>query len=217
VAGQIATKYGDVGLPPNTIDLVLAGSAGQALGAFMVNGMRISITGEANDYVGEGMAGGTVVIRPNEKMIADPADSVIAGNVCLYGATGGKLFVYGGVGDRFAVRNSGATAVVENMGMHGCEYMTGGKVVVLGRTGENFASGMSGGICFVLDEDGGWPENCNTQMVDIRLVEGQEEEKTLRELITEYSQATGSKTATRILQDWAAMKGKFRVVVPKKI
>jgi glutamate synthase (NADPH/NADH) large chain/glutamate synthase (ferredoxin) len=216
VAGQIATKYGDVGLPPNTIDLTLAGSAGQALGAFMLNGMRITLIGEANDYVGEGMAGGTLIVRPNDKMAAEAADAVIVGNVCLYGATGGRLFVYGGAGDRFAVRNSGALAVVENIGMHGCEYMTGGKIVVLGRTGENFASGMSGGIAFVLDEDGGWPENCNTQMVDLRSLEGPEEEKSLRDIIAEYSEATGSKTAARLLQDWASVKSKFWVIVPKK-
>jgi glutamate synthase (NADPH/NADH) large chain/glutamate synthase (ferredoxin) len=216
VAGQIATKYGDVGLPPNTIDLALSGSAGQALGAFMINGMRITLVGEANDYVAEGMSGGTLIVKPNDKMPAEPAEAVIAGNVCLYGATGGKLFVYGGAGDRFGVRNSGATAVVESIGMHGCEYMTGGKVVVLGRTAENFASGMSGGICFVLDEDGGWPENCNTQMVEIRQLSGADEEKGLRDLIGEYAEATGSKTAARLLQDWTSIKAKFWVIVPKK-
>jgi glutamate synthase (NADPH/NADH) large chain/glutamate synthase (ferredoxin) len=216
VSGQIATKYGDVGLPPNTIDLTLAGSAGQAFGAFMINGMRMVLVGEANDYVAEGMAGGSLIIRPNDKMIAEPSDAVIVGNVCLYGATGGKLFVYGGAGDRFGVRNSGATAVVENIGMHGCEYMTGGKIVVLGRTGKNFGSGMSGGVCFVLDEDGGWPENCNTQMVDLRKIEGAGEEKGLKDLISEYTDATGSKTGSRVLKDWASIKNKFWVVVPKK-
>jgi glutamate synthase (NADPH/NADH) large chain/glutamate synthase (ferredoxin) len=216
VSGQIATKYGDVGLPPNTIDLTLAGSAGQALGAFMINGMRMVLVGEANDYVAEGMAGGVLIIRPNDKMIAEPSEAVIVGNVCLYGATGGKLFVYGGTGDRFGVRNSGATAVVENIGMHGCEYMTGGKIVVLGRTGKNFGSGMSGGVCFVLDEDGRWPENCNTQMVDLRKIEGAGEEKGLKDLISEYTDATGSKTGSRVLKDWASIKDKFWVVVPKK-
>jgi glutamate synthase domain-containing protein 3 len=215
-AAQIATKYGDVGLPPNTIELTLAGSAGQAFGAFMVNGMRMILVGEANDYVAEGMAGGVMIIRPNEKMIAEPSEAVIVGNVCLYGATGGTLFVYGGAGERFAVRNSGATAVVENIGMHGCEYMTGGKVVVLGTTGGNFASGMSGGICFVLDEDGGWPENCNTEMVSLRRIAGAEEEKGLKDLIGEYADATGSKTALRVLKDWATLKAKFWVVLPKK-
>jgi glutamate synthase domain-containing protein 3 len=182
----------------------------------MVNGMRITLVGEANDYVAEGMAGGVLVVKPNDKMAADPAEAVIVGNVCLYGATGGTLFAYGGAGDRFAVRNSGATAVVENIGMHGCEYMTGGTVVVLGKTAENFASGMSGGICFVLDEDGGWPENCNTQMVEVRQLSGADEEKRLRDLVAEYGEATGSKTAARVLQDWAAIKSKFRVVVPKR-
>src|SRR5690606_26810190 len=165
LSGQIAYQKGNAGLPPGTIDLTFTGSAGQSFGTFLVNGVRLTLNGEANDYVGKGMNGGEIIIRPKATETFVWKDQSIIGNTCLYGATGGYVFVAGRAGERFAVRNSGATAVVEGVGDHGCEYMTGGLVVILGETGTNFGAGMSGGIAFVYDEKGEFPKRINPAMI----------------------------------------------------
>jgi glutamate synthase domain-containing protein 3 len=161
LSGEIAYRYGDEGLPDGTLNLTLSGSAGQSLGAFLVKGVRITLVGESNDYVGKGMSGGEIILVPSPAAKFDPAKNSICGNTVLYGATGGSLYIRGRAGERFAVRNSGATAVVEGIGDHGCEYMTNGQVIVLGLTGKNFAAGMSGGLAYVLDQEGSFEQRCN--------------------------------------------------------
>ncbi|MCS7063526.1 MAG: glutamate synthase large subunit [Methylacidiphilales bacterium] len=214
LSGDIAFTYGDAGLPDGTLDIRLSGSAGQSLGAFLVRGVKITLTGEANDYVGKGMSGGTIVVVPPPGAKFFPNQNIIVGNTCLYGATGGELFALGGAGERFAVRNSGATAIVEGVGDHGCEYMTGGTVVVLGPTGKNFAAGMSGGIAYVYDEEDAFPKRVNLGMVSIeRLTDPQEVER-LRLLIQKYQVATDSAKAHRLLAAWGNTVEKFWKVVP---
>ena len=165
LSGRIAEVHGDRGLPKDSIHLTFRGSAGQSLGCFLVSGVKLELIGEANDYVGKGMAAGEIVIRVSETATFEAATNTICGNTCLYGATGGRLFANGRAGERFAVRNSGATAVVEGVGDHGCEYMTNGTVVILGKTGKNFGAGMSGGTAFVYDVDGKFFSRVNSEMV----------------------------------------------------
>ncbi|MFZ9682596.1 MAG: glutamate synthase-related protein, partial [Cephaloticoccus sp.] len=214
LSGQIAYQRGNQGLPAGTIDLTLTGSAGQSLGAFLVNGIRLTLNGEANDYVGKGMSGGEIFVRPRPTDQFEWHTNCILGNTCLYGATGGVVFAAGWAGERFAVRNSGATAVVEGVGDHGCEYMTGGVVVVLGRTGKNFSAGMSGGLAFVYDERGTLPERHNPQMIDLERLASGDESESLRQLVAAHAKATGSPHAQRLLEDWPAAVAKFWKVVP---
>ena len=214
LSGEIAYRYGDEGLPDNTLELGLTGTAGQSLGAFLVKGVRIVLTGESNDYVGKGMSGGEIILLPPATAKFNPMDNAICGNTVLYGATGGSLFVRGRAGERFAVRNSGGTAVVEGIGDHGCEYMTNGRVIVLGPTGKNFAAGMSGGVAYVLDEENVFESRCNTAMVNLLRLEAADEIETLRGLIQKHSELTLSARAREILEAWQRFVPLFWKVQP---
>ena len=214
LSGEIAYRYGDEGLADGTIQIKLDGSTGQSFGAFLVQGVKLLLQGEANDYVGKSMSGGEIVLLPSKGVAFDPSLNSICGNTCLYGATGGKLFAYGRAGERFAVRNSGATAVIEGVGDHGCEYMTRGTVVVLGPTGKNFGAGMSGGLAYVLDEDGRFEKRYNPGMVTLEKLSGPDDAKALQAIIYQHLEATESKKAKEILAKWDEYAPKFRKVVP---
>ncbi len=224
---EVAKRYGHAGLPEGTIHVRLNGTAGQSFGAFLAHGITLELTGEANDYVGKGLCGGRIIVKPPKEFRGKPCENIIVGNTVLYGAICGEVFFCGVAGERFAVRNSGATAVVEGTGDHCCEYMTGGTVVVLGRTGRNFAAGMSGGIAYVLDEDGDFATRCNLSMVQLEKVLPVHEqpddgtrhchsadEVLLRSLIEKHQAATGSEMAKRVLADWPAFREKFVKVFP---
>lgn len=215
LAGTIGAMFGDQGLPPDTIHVTLRGSAGQSFGVFNAPGMHILLIGEANDYVGKGMAGGTVAVRPPEHVPFNWNENVIAGNTILYGATGGELYLAGRVGERFAVRNSGATAVVEGLGDHGCEYMTGGTIVVLGGTGYNFGAGMTGGVAYVLDEEHTLRIRHNGQLVQLDRLNAQDELQ-VRALLQRHLELTGSPKAAAVLADWAHYRGQFWRVMPRE-
>ena len=216
LSGVIAKKYGEEGLPDSTINIKFKGSAGQSFGAFAVKGVNLKLEGEANDYFGKGLSGGRIAILPPARVNADfvAEDNIIAGNTGLYGATTGELYVNGRVGERFAVRNSGALAVVEGAGDHCCEYMTGGRVVVLGETGRNFAAGMSGGVAYVWDKNHNFDYFCNMDQVEINLVEEAVHRKELKELIRKHYLYTGSALAGRMLDDWNRYVEDFIQVVP---
>jgi glutamate synthase (NADPH) large chain len=242
LSGIVAKTYGHAGLADDTIQIKLTGTAGQSFGAFLAAGVTLDLTGEANDYVGKGLSGGKIIIRPNPLSKAVPENSIIVGNTVLYGAIAGECYFRGIAGERFAVRNSGAIAVVEGTGDHGCEYMTGGIVVVLGQTGRNFAAGMSGGIAYVLDEDKSFAKRCNLSMVDLEPVPEEEElmqrihhsggdleskgridimgdmsrhdEERLMQLITNHLQYTGSARAKDILDNWTVYRPKFVKIMP---
>jgi glutamate synthase (NADPH/NADH) large chain/glutamate synthase (ferredoxin) len=214
LSGEIAYRFGDEGLPEGTINLLMEGSAGQSFGTFLVSGVSLTLAGEANDYVGKGMNGGRIILIPQKGVTFDPSVNMIGGNTCLYGATGGKLFAWGRVGERFAVRNSGCTAVVEGVGDHGCEYMTKGCIVVLGPTGKNFGAGMSGGVAYILDEEGGFESLLNTEMVSLSRVDNAEDAKFLQGLVYEHLEATESAKAKALLADWPASLAKFWKVSP---
>ncbi|MGB3355663.1 MAG: glutamate synthase large subunit [Mycobacterium sp.] len=216
---EVTKAYGGQGLPDGTIDITFTGSAGNSFGAFVPSGITLRVYGDANDYVGKGLSGGRVVVRPSEGAPADyvAEDNIIAGNVILFGATSGRLFLRGQVGERFAVRNSGAHAVVEGVGDHGCEYMTGGRVVILGPTGRNFAAGMSGGVGFVYDPDEVLPDNLNAEMVELEALEGPDSEDAvwLHGMIQEHVDATDSAVGQRILADWSGEMRHFKKVMPR--
>ena len=211
LGAEITRKYGAEGLPEGTIDVTLHGSAGQSLGAFIPKGLTIRLYGDSNDYVGKGISGGRVIVRPDEKASFNSEDNVIAGNVIGYGATAGEIFIRGVVGERFCVRNSGALAIVEGIGDHGCEYMTGGTVVVLGRTGRNIAAGMSGGRAFVLDLD---TANVNADMVDVMAVPDDQKE-ILKGHLSSYVAETGSEIASAVLKDWENSIGRISLIMPR--
>ena len=214
LSGRIAQKYGEAGLPDSTINIKFKGSAGQSFGAFLVKGVNLRLEGECNDYFGKGLSGGRISILPPVRATFAAEENMIAGNTGLYGATSGELYVNGQVGQRFAVRNSGATAVVEGAGDHCCEYMTGGRVVVLGRVGQNFAAGMSGGVAYVLDRKHDFDYYCNMDMVEISLVEDGLDRKELHELIRQHYLYTGSHLARTILDDWNRYVDDFIKVIP---
>jgi glutamate synthase domain-containing protein 3 len=214
ISSRIARRHGYAGLSPDAITLVFTGAAGQSFGAFASRGMTLLLKGEANDYVGKGLSGGRIVISPYPGAAYDPARNVIAGNVMLYGATAGEVYVNGQVGERFCIRNSGATAVVEGCGDHGCEYMTGGRAVILGPTGVNFAAGMSGGLAYVYDETGTFDSCCNLEMVDLDLVLTPADEKELRGLLGRHIAFTGSAKAAALLADWDNARIRFVKVFP---
>ncbi len=212
---EVTRRHGAKGLPEDTIRLRFKGSAGQSFGAFIPRGMTFTLEGDANDYVGKGLSGGRLIIRPDERATFAAEENMIVGNVALYGATSGEVFVRGMAGERFAVRNSGVDAVVEAVGDHGCEYMTGGRVVVLGPTGRNFGAGMSGGIAYVFDESGDFVRRVNTQMVDVERVVDAQEAGALRALIERHALLTGSRRAQRILEAWPTQLPRFARVIPK--
>ena len=211
LGAEITRKYGGSGLPADTIDITFHGSAGQSFGAFVPSGLTLRLYGDSNDYVGKGLSGGRVIIRPDEKAKFSSSANVIAGNVIGYGATSGEIMIAGVVGERFCVRNSGATAIVEGVGDHGCEYMTGGTVLVLGNTGRNFAAGMSGGRAFVLDLD---VRLVNTEMVDILALPGDQEE-IIKSHISKFYAETGSKIAGELIKDWESSKKRISMVMPR--
>ena len=213
ISGEIARRHGADGLPEGSIEVVLSGSAGQSFGAWLAAGITLVLEGDANDYVGKGMSGGTLVVRPSRDATFRAEENVIIGNTVLYGATAGKAFFRGLAGERFAVRNSGVTTVVEGVGDHGCEYMTGGRVVVLGPTGFNFAAGMSGGVAYVLDAKGSFRSRCNTELVGFDEITPDDAVE-LRGWIEEHAERTGSPLAARISEDWDAQLQRFVKVMP---
>ena len=214
LSGVIAAKYGEKGLPEHTLNVKFKGSAGQSFGAFLVPGVNFKLEGEANDYLGKGLSGGRIAVLPPVRSNFEAEKNTIAGNTLLYGATSGEVYINGRVGERFAVRNSGATAVVEGVGDHCCEYMTGGRVVVLGQTGRNFAAGMSGGVAYVWNRDGNFDYFCNMEMVELSLIEEASYRKELHELIRQHYLYTGSKLARTMLDDWPRYADQFIQVVP---
>ena len=242
LSGEIAKRYAYAGLPEDTIWLSFKGTAGQSFGAWLAHGVTLDLVGEANDYVGKGLSGGKLIVRPDPASGIVPEESIIVGNTVLYGAIAGECYFRGVAGERFAVRNSGAVAVVEGTGDHGCEYMTGGVVVVIGPTGRNFAAGMSGGIAYVLDEDGTFERRCNLAMIDLEPVEAEEEvmralsnqggdleshglvdvmgdmtrqdAERLHQLIARHAHYTNSARAKTILENWTTYQGKFKKVMP---
>jgi len=237
LSGTVARKYGHAGLPDDTIHVAFKGTAGQSFGAFLAKGITFELEGATNDYVGKGMSGGRIVVYPDPTCPARPEENIVIGNTVMYGAIAGEAYFRGVAGERFCVRNSGASAVVEGTGDHGCEYMTGGTVVVLGRTGRNFAAGMSGGIAYVYDPDGEFRNRCNMTMVGLERVAnemdqakmeqeletagkgrlrhaGRTDEALLRELVERHLRFTGSTLALAILDDWEASLDKFVKVLP---
>ena len=243
LSGEIAKKHGHQGLEPDTIRIELIGTAGQSFAAWLAHGVTLDLTGDANDYVGKGLSGGRVIVRPPENAPREPGENIIVGNTVLYGAIAGEAYFHGVAGERFAVRNSGAIAVVEGAGDHACEYMTGGVVCVLGETGRNFAAGMSGGVAYVYDPDGTFEERCNTAQVEILTMDeaaqndaagslGEPEQRTrsvgdmgmgdplyhdaerLRVLVERHQLHTGSAKAAELLADWDAALSQFKKVMP---
>jgi glutamate synthase domain-containing protein 3 len=215
LGSEITRHWGRVGLPQDTIRLRFAGSAGQSFGAFIPRGLTLRLDGDTNDYVGKGLSGGRLIIAPPAGSPFVAHENVIAGNVALYGATDGEAFIRGVAGERFAVRNSGATAVVEGVGDHGCEYMTGGRVLVLGRTGRNFAAGMSGGVAWVYDLDGDFASRCNQELVSLEpLAPESEDGATVLELLRRHSDLTGSERAAELLAAWPGAAAGFVRVIP---
>jgi glutamate synthase domain-containing protein 3 len=215
LSGQIARRHGSVGLPDDTIRIQFHGCAGQSFGAFLAKGVTLTLEGEANDYVGKGLSGGRLIIYPPRNSRFVPEENILVGNVCLYGATSGEVYFNGMAGERFAVRNSGATAVVEGVGDHGCEYMTRGIVVVLGKTGRNFAAGMTGGIAYVLDQTGEFAaECCNRTDVDLEPVSEPKDIEILHRMIKRHAELTDSPQANWVLKHWESTLPKFLKVFP---
>ncbi|TVQ04758.1 MAG: glutamate synthase large subunit [Balneolaceae bacterium] len=215
VGSEVTRRFGRKGLPENTIHLKFKGSAGQSFGAFVPNGMTLELEGDANDYFGKGLSGGKLILYPNEVANFKPEKNIIVGNVSLYGSTSGEAYIRGMAGERFCVRNSGVRAVVEAVGDHACEYMTGGRVVVLGSTGRNFAAGMSGGIAYVLDQEGTFENFCNTEMVFLERLENEEEIREVEQMIRKHSDYTDSNMGWKVLAKWDEMVHKFVKVMPK--
>jgi glutamate synthase (NADPH/NADH) large chain len=207
---EVTRRWGGAGLPDDTIRVNFRGSAGQSFGAFLPRGITLRLGGDANDYLGKGLSGGRIVVAPDPAAPFAAEEQIIAGNVIGYGATAGEIFLRGQVGERFCVRNSGATAVVEGVGDHGCEYMTGGRVVVLGPTGRNFAAGMSGGVAYVLDLVEG---RVNPELVELGPISEAESEE-VRELVRRHAEETGSPLAEELLADWPATAARFTRVMP---
>jgi glutamate synthase (NADPH/NADH) large chain len=214
LSGGVVSRYGQAGLGKRSLHITFHGSAGQSFGAFLVPEIHFRLEGEANDYLGKGLSGGTITVCPPREATFRAEENVIAGNTLLYGATSGEVYINGQVGERFAVRNSGAVAVVEGVGDHCCEYMTGGCVVVLGSTGRNFAAGMSGGVAYVWDPDRNFDYFCNMEMVELSLIEEASYRKELHELIRQHYLYTGSKLARTMLDDWPRYADQFIQVVP---
>ncbi len=211
---EVTKRYGAEGLPEDTVRIHFNGSAGQSFGAFLPKGITFTVEGDANDYVGKGLSGGKIAIYPPRQATFVPEENILIGNVALYGATGGEAYFRGVAGERFCVRNSGAFAVVEGVGDHGCEYMTGGRVVVIGKTGRNFAAGMSGGIAFVLDVIGDFKRRCNMEMVELEALDADDVEQ-VKDLLRHHVRYTNSMLAQRLLDRWKGMQAKFVKVIPK--
>jgi len=211
---EVTRRWGGAGLPDDLITVRFVGSAGQSFGAFVPRGVTLALEGDANDYLGKGLSGGRLIVAPPRNATFGAEDNVIAGNVALYGSTSGEAFIRGIAGERFAVRNSGATAVVEGVGDHGCEYMTGGRVVVLGGTGRNFAAGMSGGIAYVLNPAHEFERQCNPDLVDLEPLD-RDDLAFVHELIERHVALTGSRLGERLLDGWASTSLQFTKVMPR--
>jgi glutamate synthase (NADPH/NADH) large chain len=214
LSNELAKAHGVGLLPEDTVKIKFTGSAGQSLGAFLAQGVSIELEGDANDYVGKGLSGGKLTIYPPKDSTFKPEENILVGNVCLYGATGGKAFFRGVAAERFCVRNSGAQAVIEGVGDHGCEYMTGGRAVILGSTGRNFAAGMSGGVAYIWDPNVEFAPKCNMEMVELEKVEETEDIAELQGLIEEHAERTGSTAAREVLGNWSGTLGQFVKVMP---
>jgi len=212
---EITTRYGAEGLPDDTIRIHFTGSAGQSFGAFIPKGVTLLLEGDSNDYIAKGLSGGKIIAYPPREATFVPEENILVGNVVLYGATSGEAYFRGVAGERFAVRNSGAHAVVEGVGDHGCEYMTGGRVVVIGQTGRNFAAGMSGGVAYVLDVDGGFERRCNLGMVDLEPLSAEDDVEEVRDLLRRHIRYTLSPVAEKVLVNWEVMQPKFVKVMPR--
>jgi glutamate synthase (ferredoxin) len=215
VGSEITKQWGPNGLSEDTINLKFTGSAGQSFGAFVPRGMTLELEGDANDYLGKGLSGGKIILYPPKGSTFVPEENIITGNVAFYGATSGEAYIRGMAGERFCVRNSGVTAVIEAVGDHGCEYMTGGRVVVLGATGRNFAAGMSGGIAYVLDEADDFAGRCNMEMIALERLEDADEIEDVWKLIQRHQTYTKSDRAVRVLAEWDRMVPKFVKVMPR--
>jgi len=213
LSAEVSRRYGEQGLAPYTIQAHFKGTAGQSFGAWLAAGVALYLEGDANDYFGKGLSGGFIAVRPPAEATFKAEENIIIGNVALYGATAGEVFVRGMAGERFAVRNSGATAIVEGVGDHGCEYMTRGTVIVLGKTGRNFAAGMSGGLAYVLDQDGTFKSRCNMGMVELHDL-ADAEASSIHALLVRHHQYTGSTVARDILDSWDEFSRKFVKVMP---
>jgi len=215
LGSEITRTYGPAGLPDDAVRLHFTGSAGQSFGAFVPRGVTLVLDGDANDYIGKGLSGGKIIVAPPRESTFVAEDNILVGNVALYGATSGEAYFRGVAGERFAVRNSGALAVVEGVGDHACEYMTGGRVVVIGAAGRNFAAGMSGGLAYVLDQDGDFRRRCNMGMVDVEPVVDTEDIEMVKDLLARHIRYTLSPVAARLLVDWGQSQGRFVKVIPK--
>jgi glutamate synthase (NADPH/NADH) large chain len=214
LSGEVALRYGYAGLPADTITATFKGSAGQSFGAFLAKGVSFRLEGDANDYLGKGLSGGKIAVVPPAGYDFKPEENIIAGNTMLYGATGGEVYINGRVGERFCVRNSGATAVVEGTGDHCCEYMTGGRTIVLGTTGRNFAAGMSGGVAYVWNKEGNFDYFCNMEMVELSLIEDMSDNRELKGFIENHYKYTQSPLAKQMLDNWSDYVEQFIKVVP---
>ena len=214
LGSELTRRHGGAGLPDDTIQLKFTGTAGQSFGAFLPRGITLTLEGDANDYIGKGLSGGKIIVFPPKTARFVAEDNILIGNVALYGATGGRAFFRGRAGERFCVRNSGAQAVVEGTGDHGCEYMTGGVAVVIGPTGRNFAAGMSGGVAFVLDEERDFRQRCNLEMVDLEPLDEPDDLELVRDLLIQHAGYTGSAVAKRLLNDWERSIKEFVKVMP---
>jgi glutamate synthase (NADPH/NADH) large chain len=206
--------YKDKGLPEGTVHFKLKGSIGQSMGAFLCKGIELELEGDANDYVGKGLSGGSLTIYPDKKARFVAEDNIVVGNVCFYGATAGTAYIRGVAGERFCVRNSGVNVVVEGIGDHGCEYMTGGRAVILGKTGRNFGAGMSGGIAYVYDADSDFADKCNMEMIELEKVHAKAEIEELKAMIEKHQLKTGSTLAASLLADWETALDRFVKVIP---
>jgi glutamate synthase (NADPH/NADH) large chain len=214
LSAEVSRRYGTKGLKQDTIRVKFRGSAGQSFGAFLAPGITFELEGDANDYLGKGLSGGRIIVYPPGGSTFIPERNIITGNVNLFGATSGEVFINGMAGERFAVRNSGAVAVVEAVGDHGCEYMTGGRVIVIGDTGINFAAGMSGGIAYVLDRNQLFDTRCNLEMVDVEPLVEEEDREFLRTYLDRHVKMTGSPNAIQVLNMWEEMLPLFVKVIP---
>jgi len=214
LSNEITKKYGAIGLPDDSVHIKFNGTAGQSFGAFNTKGVTLELEGDANDYFGKGLSGAKLIVYPDKRSNFVPEENIVIGNVAFYGATAGKAFIRGKAGERFAVRNSGATAVVEGVGDHGCEYMTGGTVLILGKTGRNFAAGMSGGIAYIYDLQNSFKENCNQEMVDLETTDT-EDLHVIEQLLREHVAYTQSAVANFLLNDLENQKQHFIKVFPR--
>jgi glutamate synthase domain-containing protein 3 len=215
LSGEVAKKYGNDGLPEDTIEIDFTGTAGQSFGAFLSKGITFYLQGQANDYVGKGLCGGRIVVNPDKSIKYDPAENIIIGNTCFYGATSGQAFIHGIAGERFGVRNSGAEVVVEGVGDHGCEYMTGGRMIVLGKTGRNFAAGMSGGIAYIWNPEKKFEKLVNGEMVDLDALQEENEIQYVHSMIQSHFNLTKSNRAKHLLDNWSQEVKNFIKVIPR--